>query len=105
MLVRPTHLKRFLAALKKHGWQTRLSFDTGGGADHSTVLWHKELCEADVHRSFPGIQLGAELAFGHLWQDRGTQDIAHRPCTVPSLDAQRVVLDDTAVRDSSIAAG
>ena len=92
VLVRPAHLKRFLAALKQHGWRRLLAFDTGGGADHSAVFWHDELCEADVHRSFPGIRLSPEDAFDHLWRDRGTQDIAHRPCTVPSLDAQRLVL-------------
>ena len=92
VLVRPAHLKRFLAALKECGWRTLLNFDTGGGADHSTVLWHDELSEADVHRSFPGIRLRPELAFERLWEDRATQVIAHRPCIVPSVDAQRLVL-------------
>ena len=92
VLVRPAHLKLFLAALKRCGWRTLLNFDTGGGADHSAVFWHEELCEADVHRSFPGIRLRSDLAFDRLWDDRGTRVIAHRPCTVPSVDAQRLVL-------------
>lgn len=92
ILVRPAHLKRFLAALNRCGWRMLLNFDTGGGGDHSAVFWHEELCEADVHRSFPGIRLRPDLAFERLWVDRETRVIAHRPCTVPSLDAQRLVL-------------
>lgn len=92
VLVRPAHLRRFLGALKRYGWRMLLNFDTGGGADHSAVFWHDELCEADVHRSFPGIRLRPDLAFERLWEDRGTQVIAGRPCTVPSVDAQRLVL-------------
>jgi len=92
VLVRPAHLENFIAALRRYGWRTLLNFDTGGGADHSAVFWHEELCEADVHRSFPGIRLRPDLAFERLWLDRGTQVIAHRPCTVPSVDAQRLVL-------------
>lgn len=92
VLVRPSHLRRFLAALEQHNWRRLLAFDTGGGADHSAVYWHDELCEADVHRSFPGMRLTPELAFERLWVDRRTQDIGHRSCTVPSTDAQRLVL-------------
>lgn len=103
VLVRPSHLKRYLAALNRHGWYNLLRFDTGGGADHSAVYWHNELCEADVHRSFPGIRLGSDLAFERLWQDRGTLEIAHRSCNVPSLNAQRLVLLLHAARNRSSA--
>jgi hypothetical protein len=92
VLVRPGHLRGFLATMKQYGWLAVTRFDTGGGADHSTDLWHAELGWADVHRSFPGIRLDAALAFHRLWLDRRFQPIAHRPCAVPSVDAQRLIL-------------
>jgi hypothetical protein len=92
VLVRPAHLQVLLTALKRYGWTAMTRFDTGGGADHSSDLWHEELGWADVHRSFPGFRLDAALAFDRLWLDHRVQLIAQRPCTVPSLDAQRLVL-------------
>lgn len=92
VLVRPAHLREFLAALQRYGWQAMTRFDTGGGADHSSDLWHEELGWADVHRRFPGIRLNAVPAFDRLWIDHRVHPIAHRHCAVPSVDAQRLVL-------------
>ena len=92
VLVRPAHLGRFLAALKQYGWQGRTRLYSGGAVEHSVDWWHPELGGADIHVRFPGIQISADRAFAVLWRGRRSQEIAHQPCTVPSLDAQRLVL-------------
>ncbi len=92
ILVRPAHLRRFLAALKHYGWEGRTRLYSGGAVEHSVDWWHPELGGADIHVRFPGIQIPADRAFEELWSERRSQDIAHRPCLVPSLDAQRLVL-------------
>ena len=92
VLIRPSHLRRFLAALKQYGWQGRTSLYSGGAVEHSVDWWHPELGNADIHVRFPGIRLPADRAFELLWSERRSQDIAHRPCSVPSLDAQRLIL-------------
>lgn len=92
VLVRPAHLKRFLAALKRHGWQRKTRLYSGGAVEHSLDYWHPELGGADIHIRFPGIQLTRERAFDELWTQRYTLELAHRPCQVPSLDAQRLLM-------------
>jgi len=92
VLVRPAHLKRFLAALKRYGWIRKSRLYSGGAVEHSVDWWHPELGGADIHVRFPGIQLAPHLAFAELWRDRTDTHIAHRACPVPSLDAQRLVL-------------
>lgn len=99
VLVRPAHLKRFLAGLKRHGWQQVTTLRSGGLVEHSTNWYHGELGQMDIHVRFPGIQVTPARAFELLWEGRGTQDIAHRPCVVPGLTAQRVVLLLHAARD------
>lgn len=92
VLVRPAHLGRFLAALKQYGWQGSTRLYSGGAVEHSVDWWHPELGGADIHVRFPGIQLPADRAFAALWRERRSQDIANRPCAVPCLDAQRLIL-------------
>lgn len=92
VLVRPAHLKHFLAALKRHGWQRRTSLYSGGAVEHSVDWWYPELGGVDVHVRFPGIQLPPAHAFAELWRERNSTEIAHRVCPVPSLDAQRLLL-------------
>jgi hypothetical protein len=92
VLVRPTHLRRFLTALKTYGWQGNTSLYSGGVVEHSVDWWHPELGDADIHLRFPGIQLAPDRAFAELWRARHSQEIAHRPCQVPSREAQRLLL-------------
>lgn len=91
VLVRPEHLVRLLAALSQYGWRgTR--FYSRGAVEHSVDWWHPELGNADLHIRFPGIQLAPDEAFAELWRGRRDQDIAHRPCPVPGVVAQRLLL-------------
>ena len=92
ILVRPAHLKRFLAALKQYGWIRKSRLYSGGAVEHSVDWWHPELGGVDVHVRFPGIRVAPERAFAELWFARTSIDIAHRACPAPSLDAQRLVL-------------
>lgn len=99
VLVRPSHLKRFLKGLKRHGWQQVTTLRSGGLVEHSTNWFHGALGQMDVHVRFPGIQAEAERAFERLWWNRSTLEIAQRPCVVPSLAAQRLILLLHAARD------
>ncbi|MGD8214491.1 nucleotidyltransferase family protein [Aestuariimicrobium sp. Y1814] len=92
VLVRPAHLNSFMAGLKAHGWQQVTRLPSGGLVEHSTNWYHGELGQMDVHVRFPGIQVGPDRAFERLWQGRTTRDIARRPCVVPDLVGQRLVL-------------
>jgi len=92
VLVRPAHLKRFLAALTRYGWIGKTRLYSGGVVEHSVDWWHPELGGVDLHVRFPGIRLAPERAFADLWRDRTSTEIAHRACHVPTVDAQRLVL-------------
>lgn len=92
VLVRPTHLDRFMAALADHGWSTITNFESGSVFEHAASLWHTHLGYVDVHRRFPGIGLDPELAFERLWRGRHSVSIAHRDCAVPSVEEQRLVM-------------
>ncbi|SMO44890.1 nucleotidyltransferase family protein [Propioniciclava tarda] len=92
ILVRPEHLKRFQAALRRHGWQRKTRLYSGGAVEHSEDWSHPELGGADVHIRFPGIRVTPERAFAALWSERQSRDIAGRPCPAPSVDAQRLLL-------------
>lgn len=92
VLVRLAHLKRYQAALKRYGWQRKTRLYSGGAVEHSEDWWHHELGSADVHIRFPGIRIAPERAFTDLWRERQTKGIAGRPCPVPSVVAQRLLL-------------
>ena len=92
VLVRPAHLKRYQAALKRYGWQRKTRLYSGGAVEHSEDWWHPELGSADVHIRFPGIRIAPERAFTELWAERQTKGIAGRQCPVPDVDAQRLLL-------------
>jgi len=102
VLVRPAHLKRFQAALKRYGWQRKTRLYSGGAVEHSEDWWHPELGSADLHVRFPGIQLRRDQAFEGLWSVRNSLDLAHRPCPVPSVDAQRLLLLLHAARNGAL---
>lgn len=92
VLVRPSQLDRFLAALRRYGWQEVKPLTSGGLVQHSTNWFHDMLGQLDVHVRFPGVQVAPELAFDALWSGRGSHEIAHRLCTVPSITGQRLLL-------------
>ena len=98
-LIRPSHLSRFLGGLRVNGWSQVTPFLDRGLVQHSTVWFHPQLGQADLHYRYPGIGLAQEPAFDRLWQDHATTEIAHQPCTVPSLPAQRLILLLHAARD------
>lgn len=104
MLVRPAHLKRFQAALRRYGWQRKTRLYSGGAVEHSEDWWHPELGSADLHVRFPGIQLRRDQAFDELWTERHSLDLAHRLCPVPSVDAQRLLLLLHAARNGALGA-
>ncbi len=99
VIVRPSHLKRLLRGLKRHGWVKVTSLRSGGLVEHSTNWYHAQLGQLDVHIRFPGIQIEGERAFDELWRDVSTQEIAHLRCRVPSSSAQRLLLLLHAARD------
>lgn len=92
VLVRPSHVKRLFAGLKEYGWHQVLPLRAGGVAQHSANWYHGQLGQLDIHVRFPGIQRAPGDAFDLLWQVRRVVEIAGRPCLVPGLDAQRLVL-------------
>jgi len=102
VLVRPAHLKRLQAALKRYGWQRKTRLYSGGAVEHSEDWWHPELGSVDLHVRFPGIQLRRDQAFEELWRERHSLNLAHRPCPVPSVDAQRLVLLLHAARNGAL---
>lgn len=99
VMVRPSDLPRYMDALRAHGWTQVTAFLDEGLVQHSTAWFHPQLGQADVHYRFPGIGLAPEPAFDELWRDHRSADIAHQPCTVPSVTAQRLILLLHAARD------
>lgn len=92
VLVRPEHVDRLLESLLSNGWRLLTDFSTGSAFHHAATLWHPNMGCLDIHRFFPGISLEASEAFDLLWEGRESIQIAHRPCQVPSVTAQRVIL-------------
>lgn len=104
LLVRPSQMTTFLAALGRYRWELVADFEEGSPFEHAASYWHPEWAYVDVHRRFPGLR-GDEQAFDRLWRDRMTVDIAGQCCPVPSVVAQRLILMLHAARkDSSHAA-
>lgn len=99
ILVRPSHMQRYMAALRVHGWQQVTPYLDSGLVQHSTDWYHPELGATDLHGRFPGIQIRPEDAFDRLWRQHGEVCVAHRRCAVPSVDAQRLILLLHAARD------
>jgi Uncharacterised nucleotidyltransferase len=92
VLVRPSQVSPLMTALAEHGWAIVTRFETGSAFEHAASLWHHELGYVDVHRRFPGIAFAPDQAFETLWSRRQVVDIAARPCAVPSVDDQRLIL-------------
>ena len=92
VLVRPDQVTRFVRSLTEHGWRVLTTFRTGSAFEHAATLWHNELGFVDVHRHFPGIERDPWDAFDLMWRSRHSIDLAHRACSVPSVEHQRLLL-------------
>ncbi|MBB1494612.1 nucleotidyltransferase family protein [Propioniciclava sp. MC1595] len=102
VLVRPSHVKRFFAAMAAHRWTMVYRFEDGSAFEHASTWIRPGVCHADVHRTFPGIGLDREQAFDLLWASRHTTVMAGQACPVPSLPAQRLILILHAVRGGEL---
>lgn len=89
VLVHPSDVKAYLAALQRHGWTRKTSFYSGSAFGHATNIYHERLGNADIHRYYPGIP---EDRFDRLWADREVTLLGNVECHVPSLPAQRLIL-------------
>lgn len=98
VLVRPSHVARYLGALRSTGWTQVTTFGTDSDFGSAVTLRHRAWGIGDVHRYFPGIGASAEAAFELLWRDRLSSEIAGVACPVPSITAQAVVLVLNAAR-------
>lgn len=95
LLVRPSHVDRFVEILLADGWRIQAHFETGSVFEHAMTLYHASWGLTDIHRFFPGLGRHGdyEKTFDRIWAARKTRMIAHRPCTVPSdLDARLLVV-------------
>lgn len=90
VLIRPTQVRAFLTALARHGWKEVTSFSSGSAFQHAANYFHESWGMVDVHRIYPGFN--APDAFDILWEERGSLEIAHTHCTVPSVRVQRLIL-------------
>ena len=92
VLVRPAQVPAFTEHLREHGWRLVTDFASGSAFEHAANYHHDHWGYVDVHRVFPGIMLDPDEAFERLWSERGMTLIAHRPCPVPGLLDQALVL-------------
>lgn len=102
VLVRPSHVAKFFAAMSAHRWTMVYRFKDGSAFEHASTWIRPGVCHADIHRSFPGIGLDRERAFDVLWAVRGTTFMAGQKCPVPNLPAQRLILILHAVRGGEL---
>lgn len=101
VLIRPTHVERFAAALREHGWRRLYNFADGSAFEHAATWFRSDLASLDVHRYFPGMEGDADAAFDLLWTTRQAMTIAGIECPVPNLDAQRLIVLIHAARGRS----
>lgn len=92
VLVRPSQVSSFLTALQRHGFRLVTGFASGSVFEHAANHHSEAWGYCDVHRSFPGLGIGAEAAFELLWADRIDIEVAHRPCAAPALLDQALLL-------------
>ena len=95
LLIRPSHVDRFVEILLADGWRIQAHFETGSVFEHAMTLYHASWGLTDIHRFFPGLGRHGdyEKAFDRVWAARKTRMIAHHPCAVPSdLDARLLVV-------------
>ncbi|KRF43267.1 hypothetical protein ASH01_15825 [Terrabacter sp. Soil811] len=101
VLARPEHVRRLLDELPRHGWELINTFVYGSSFEHSATLRHEDFGLLDLHRIYPGTGPTPAQAFETLWAERTTTVLGGIDCTVPSRDAQAVVLLLHAARGGS----
>ncbi|WP_427383675.1 glycosyltransferase [Janibacter sp. G56] len=99
VLVRPSHVDRFLHAAAAAGFEVVGRFATSSAFEHSATLRHPHWGLVDVHRLFPGFGLPPADAFDVLWADRTTKVLGGHRCTTPAVAAQVVILVVHAARN------
>lgn len=92
VLVRPAHLAAFLAGLADAGWRLETGFDENSSFGHAATLRHGVFGYVDVHRYYPGLGREAGAAFASLAPYLGVIDLGGRPCAVPSVSVQRLLV-------------
>ncbi|MBS1699367.1 MAG: nucleotidyltransferase family protein [Actinobacteria bacterium] len=91
VLVRPSHVDRFVAALEDSGWTLYAGFDEGSPFAHAANFSNPTWSLVDVHRSFPGFRRDPVAVFDRLWEERQQIAIAHRPCATLAPHAQVLI--------------
>ena len=103
VLVRPSHVPAFDAALRRTGWLVYSTFANGSPFGHAQTYLHDTWGYLDVHRLFPGIGKDPSDAFTALWADRTYIDFAGVACAVPQVDAHAAILMLNAARSPGTA--
>lgn len=92
IVVAPSELPRFEAALKAAGWTLYTTFRSGSVFGHAATYYHPTWGTADVHRWIPGLDRDPQTSFEYLWADRLTRVLGGLPCAAPSDDHHRLIL-------------
>ena len=100
VLVRPAHVRVWMAALAADGWSIDTDFTTSSVFEHAATLRHQEWGLMDVHRRYPGLDRDPEATFARLWSGAVSRPIAHYPCPVPEEVAERLILLTHAARSA-----
>jgi len=98
VLVDPGGIPSLHRALVAQGWQVYSTFRNNSSFEHAQTYFHPDWGHLDLHRRFPGIGIADDRAFETLWADRAGVSAAGRPCAVPALTAQAVLLTLNAAR-------
>lgn len=88
----PADIVPLISAMQAHRWSRTFDFGDDSPFEHAATMTHPQLGHVDVHRVFPGIGRDPQDAFDLLWAERTNAAIAHVPCWVPSVAAQRLIL-------------
>src|SRR5690625_2191676 len=102
VLVAPSELPPFEAALRSAGWTLYTTFRSGSVFGHAATYYHPTWGTADVHRWIPGIDRDPYSSFENLWSDRLTRELGGVPCAVPSDDHHRLILLLHAARNGAL---
>ncbi len=92
VLVRPEHVRRFVAALGEARWSLYCDFDEGSLFEHAASFSHPSYGMLDVHQAFPGLHADPRAAFERLWADRETRPLASVECAVLGRLGERLIL-------------
>ncbi|MDO5663343.1 MAG: nucleotidyltransferase family protein [Brachybacterium sp.] len=101
LLVDPAGVGACAASLIDGGWEARTRFEHGSVFGHAATYYHPRWGTVDLHRAFPGLDVGAQRAFELLWDRRERIGLGSVDCAVPDLLAQRLILLVHAARDAT----